>query len=229
MEADDDCRARIAQPLHSVLRQLLNRLELDIYQLKTGFGRLQQNLQRRSVRSLELAAIVLAAARRNKRTCTVLAQELLQHGHRCGRLRQVVQPELNESGVAKGGGRLLHHLFGGLAGNRNTNLPDSGTKEMRGDLSARFHAGNRGILPPNFLICNIALNLALKLGRKLGMAEFAPRAKHSNCEQILEDVYFHPAPEFGRPDCSGVANSFIPRGGNVNLHATRRRLVRLIV
>ena len=33
---------------------------------------------------------------------------------------------------------------------------------MGGDLSARFHAGDRGIVPPKFLICNIALNLALE-------------------------------------------------------------------
>jgi hypothetical protein len=99
---------------------------------------------------------------------------------------------------------------------------------MGGDLSARFHAGNRGILPPKFLICNIALNLALKCGQTTSNRENSRREPFSReITSNLRKTCVAPPRNFDAPISQQLPFSFISEVEMVNLHATCRPLVRL--
>ena len=132
--ADDDRSARPAELVHRPLRELLDRFELDVDQLESRGCRLQQDLELSSRRAIEAPTVLFASTGGDGRCGAVFSQKVFERRKREGRLRQIVEAKLQESGLLEDFGGLVDHLLRRCAADGNAKFADSGAKEMGCDM-----------------------------------------------------------------------------------------------
>ena len=149
--AEDDGSAGVAELAHGGFGELLDGLEFKVDELEAGGCGVEEDLEGGGAGAGEAAAVLGEAAGSDGGGGAVVGQKSFEERESGRGFGEVIEAELEESGLFEDVGGAVDHLLRGCAGDGDAEFADAGAEKMGGDLKGCCHACSRGIVPPKWL------------------------------------------------------------------------------